>query len=213
MRVLAFILCMLSISSAQVLASCAPGWQCPDGGEPVPCPENTFSTGGQAICTPCPEGQGTNTTGNTRCNLCRIGTYSSVPGTGCITCPRDFMCQFEGTTKPVACGFERHAPPGSSRCWVDADDTLKVVLAFIGCVVAIALIYILCVQTDRCYCKAIKRACVSCWRGCKKCCERRSNTIEEEGCDEEGGEGKIHVPCAAVGYDYGSTGEASAPGF
>jgi len=212
MRVLAFILCVLSISSAQVLASCAPGWQCPVGGEPVPCPENTFSTGGQALCTPCPAGQGTNTTGNTRCNLCKIGTYNSVPGTGCIVCPQDFMCQFEGMTKPVACESYLHAPPGSNRCWRNINNDWKYILGSTLGIIAILFIVALCRDTGWGCCKASKRGCISCWNGCKKCCKRRSNTRQEDGCVYDC-EGSTTVPYSTNGYSYGLTGEASAPGY
>jgi len=203
MCVLAFLL-ILSFFSAQTMASCAPGWQCPDGGEPVPCPENTFSTGGQVLCTPCPEGQGTNTTGNTRCNLCNIGTYNSVPGMGCITCPQDFMCQFQGTTKPVACESYQHAPPGSNRCRDNPDNGWKYILGCIGSICFILLIGLLirrdCIYKCR---KSSTRACVSCWRGCNKCCQRSCTSIQEE-------EGCTTVPHSTDGYSYGVTGEGEA---
>ncbi|XP_063681670.1 uncharacterized protein LOC134816658 [Bolinopsis microptera] len=54
------------------------------------CPLNTLSLGGHGPCVPCPEGQYTQTTGqSTACMLCAAGTYKTIAMSTCATCPNN----------------------------------------------------------------------------------------------------------------------------
>ena len=82
----------------------------------IPCPEGSYSLGGQHFCTACPPGYRCPSTTSSAKVPCDLGTFSEGGLAACRACPQGFSCPFTDGSDIVPCGVGSSSKLGEPYC-------------------------------------------------------------------------------------------------